>query len=158
MLSAEEFSKQQAEQWLVALSPMQQLRRLHVCNTVLRDPLLLAVKAAGLPQLQQLIIDMGFRGFDVAVTEEGAQAVAHIPHIELHCWKGFNCKTARPFVELPNLKGFSSAYVCLMLRNWNYRGLPWMVHSCCCGDCCTEADSCGCGFCEYRKRGKWAEA
>ena len=155
-LSAEEVSKQQAEQWLIALSAMKQLRRLHVCDTVLRDPLLLAVKAAGLPHLQQLIINMGYRGFDAAVTEEGAQAVAHIPHIELHCQKMFDCKPAKPFVELPNVKGFSCAHFCYIYSGGCYKGVPWMVDSCCCSYCCTGSESCKCGLCEYRKRGGYA--
>jgi hypothetical protein len=126
---------EQAHAWSVVLQDMQQLTRLELNQAVLCDPLLLAIGAAGLPQLQVLVLDAMDLGFQVETTAEGAGAVAHIPHLELSYWKNFCCVDHEPLLRLPSLRKMRNA------RLSGVRGVVdavlqgWSEETCNCESC-----------------------
>jgi hypothetical protein len=95
---------QQAKSWAVALRGMQQLTRLEMTRALVCDPLLLSVGAAGLPQLQVLVLETLDMLEEVTSSAASAGAVAHIPRVELLFQKGMLCKQHLPLFGLPNLK------------------------------------------------------
>jgi hypothetical protein len=121
---------EQAHAWSVALQGMQQLTWLEFNRAVICDPLLLAIGATGLPQLQVLVLDALHLGFEVETTAEGADAVARIAHLELSFWKGFRCDKQEPLLRLPSLR---------RLRNARFSREPvlqsWSEETCNCEYC-----------------------
>jgi hypothetical protein len=100
---------EQAHAWGQALGGMQQLTRLELNRAVICDALLLAIGAAGLPQLQVLVLDAMDLGFEVVTTAEGAAAIARVTHLELSFWKGFDCMKHEPLLRLPSLSRMHNA-------------------------------------------------
>jgi hypothetical protein len=99
-----EVGTEQAKGWAVALQGMQQLTRLEMTRALVCDPLLRAIGSAGLPLLQTLVLEALDMSEDVFSTADGADAVAHVPCINLELRKGMMCKQHLALFQLPNIK------------------------------------------------------
>ncbi|KAF6254743.1 hypothetical protein COO60DRAFT_289316 [Scenedesmus sp. NREL 46B-D3] len=95
---------QQGEGWALALRGMQQLTRLEMTRVLVCDPLLRVIGAAGMPLLRVLVLEALDMLGEVATSAEGANALAHIPRMELLFNKGMSCKQHMALLELPNIK------------------------------------------------------
>lgn len=94
-----------AHHWQTVLSPMQHLTHVELHQMLICDPMLLAIGNS--PHgLKQLLMDTGvYRACGAVSSAAGAQAIAHVAHIELvFGWKGFLCSQNRELVQPPGIR------------------------------------------------------
>jgi hypothetical protein len=103
------------------------------------DPLLCAI-GHSLPQLQLLVLDSDH--WDAHSTKEGADAVAHVKHIELFFGKHFDCSQNLQLVQVPGVKRVLSRW----LQAWHNQGYEMQ------GGPAWTQEKCICQVCFWRRR------
>jgi hypothetical protein len=116
----------QAKCWGAVLPCMPHITRLELVEAAPGDTVLSAIGSSA-PQRQQLVL---FRHHWCEGTSSlGAEAIAHVGHIELLCCKGFDCCQHPELMLLPGVKRVQSH----MLRGWESKGgSAWSPEVCKC--------------------------
>lgn len=118
----------QAACWGALLPCMPHLTRLQLHEAAAGDTLLCTIGTSA-PQLQRLVL---FRHSWVQGTSsEGADAIAHVGHIELLCGKNFDCWKHEGLMQLPGVKRVHFLY--LHEGSWESKGgSVWTQETCRC--------------------------
>jgi hypothetical protein len=119
----------QAKCWGTVLPCMPHLTRLELVEADAGDPLLCAIGNSA-PQLQRLVLerDVWLSGS----SKKGADAIAHVKHIELVFAKGFACNCNLQLVQVPCVKRVFVRHSC----GREMQGGPaWSQETCICEVC-----------------------
>ena len=124
----------QAKCWGTVLPCMPHLTRLELVEEVACDRLLCAIVISGVPHLQQLVLERDY--WFLNSSKEGADAIAHVGHIELLYGKGFFCRQHQQLVQLPGVKRVLCKFRvpacgCKEMQG----GSAWTQETCMC-ECC----------------------
>lgn len=113
------------------LPRMPHLTRLELVGAFVDDSLLCVI-GNSLPQLQRLVFDTEF--WASSSSQEGADAIAHVGHIELVNFKGFRCYQNLQLLQLPGMKRVVCEYVGMSLSAADTQvGSVWSPEKCRCG-------------------------
>lgn len=126
----------QAKSWGTVLACMPHLTRLELVEVCVGDRLLCAV-GSNAPQLQRLVLDREV--WLSGSSKEGADAIAHVGHIELLAMKGFECSRNLQLLQLPGVKrvlcGWSGLKLSVSDSKQTQGGSVWSPERCKCLEC-----------------------
>lgn len=126
----------QQECWGTVLPRLTRLTRLELLRNVVVDDAMLCIICCNSPQLKHLVFDSDF--WSGRCSKEGADAIAHVLHIELLCDKGLECRDNMPLMKLPGVTRVCWRHTMMFERAEAYVDTAWTQESCICFSCCLQ--------------------
>ena len=123
----------QAKCWGTVLPCMPHLTRLELIEAIACDTLLCTI-GSSVPKLQRLVLERDH--WSAGSSKEGADAIAHVGHIELLFGKNFCCDRNLQLLQLPGVKRVRFGNIAAQGRRHEMQGgSAWTQEACICEYC-----------------------